>query len=140
MISLNGPAVPLGTGDRGFSLLKEAGPGRNILKIMCAYNVVYTYLKQIFILRLKRDNGGFRREFPPILRKNSVSARKGDKTNHTMNEEKVLAALVESGVPMKSAEVAEATGLPKAEVDKAIKNLVKEGKAESPKRCFYAAK
>ena len=107
---------------------------------MCAYNVVYTYLKQIFILRLKRDNGGFRRESSPILRKNSVSARKGDKTNHTMNEEKVLAALVESGVPMKSAEVAEATGLPKAEVDKAIKNLVKEGKAESPKRWFYAAK
>lgn len=57
-----------------------------------------------------------------------------------MNEEKVLEALVKSGVPMKAAEVAEATGLPKTDVDKAIKNLVKEGKAESPKRCFYAAK
>ena len=32
-ISLNGPAVPLGTGDRGFALLEEAGAGRNILKI-----------------------------------------------------------------------------------------------------------
>lgn len=57
----------------------------------------------------------------------------------TMNEEKVLAFLKAQGVPMKSAEVAEATGLPKSEVDKAIKNLVKEGKAESPKRCFYSA-
>lgn len=57
-----------------------------------------------------------------------------------MNEEKVLAALQKSGVPMKAGEVAEATGLPKADVDKAIKNLVKEGKAESPKRCYYAAK
>ncbi len=57
-----------------------------------------------------------------------------------MNEEKVLEALVKSGIPMKAAEVAEATGLPKADVDKAIKNLVKAGKAESPKRCFYAAK
>lgn len=56
-----------------------------------------------------------------------------------MNEEKVLALLKAQGVPMKAGEVAEATGLPKVEVDKAIKNLVKEGKAESPKRCFYAA-
>lgn len=45
-----------------------------------------------------------------------------------------------SGAPMKSAEIAEATGLPKAEVDKIIKTLVKEGKAESPKRCYYAPK
>ena len=57
-----------------------------------------------------------------------------------MNEEKVLEALKKSGAPMKSAEIGEATGLPKADVDKAIKNLVKEGRAESPKRCFYAAK
>ncbi|WP_297829718.1 helix-turn-helix domain-containing protein [uncultured Rikenella sp.] len=57
-----------------------------------------------------------------------------------MNEEKVLEALKKSGAPMKSVEIAEATGLPKADVDKAIKNLVKEGRAESPKRCFYAAK
>lgn len=56
-----------------------------------------------------------------------------------MNEEKVLAVLAASKVPMKSAEVAEASGVAKAEVDKAIKNLVKEGKVDSPKRCFYAA-
>ncbi|MCH5305836.1 MAG: helix-turn-helix domain-containing protein [Rikenella sp.] len=57
-----------------------------------------------------------------------------------MNEEKVFDVLKKSGVPMKAAEIAEAAGLPKTEVDKAIKNLVKEGRAESPKRCFYAAK
>ncbi|SUE34708.1 Uncharacterised protein [Rikenella microfusus] len=39
MISLNGPAVPLGTGDRGFSLLKGVGADRNILKIKCAYDI-----------------------------------------------------------------------------------------------------
>lgn len=55
-----------------------------------------------------------------------------------MNEEKVLKAL-KSG-PMKAGEIAEATGLPKTEVDKIIKKLVADGKAESPKRCYYAAK
>lgn len=57
-----------------------------------------------------------------------------------MNEKKVLEALKKSGVAMKAAEIAEATGLPKTEVDKAIKSLVAAGRAESPKRCFYAAK
>lgn len=55
-----------------------------------------------------------------------------------MNEEKVLQAMRQAGEPLKSAQIAEAAGLPKAEVDKAIKALVKEGKVESPKRCFYA--
>ena len=31
-----GPAVQLGTGDRGFALLKEVGEDRNILRIKCA--------------------------------------------------------------------------------------------------------
>ena len=56
------------------------------------------------------------------------------------NEEKVLAAMQKSGVPMKAGEIAEATGIAKPDVDKAIKALVKEGKADSPKRCFYAPK
>lgn len=54
-------------------------------------------------------------------------------------EEKVLAALKQGG-EMKSGEVATATGLDKKDVDKAIKKLVSEGRVESPKRCFYAAK
>lgn len=63
-----------------------------------------------------------------------------DENISTMNEEKVLKALQNSGAPMKSAEIATAAGVPKAEVDKIIKKLVAEGKAESPKRCYYAAK
>ena len=39
--------------------------------------------------------------------------------------------------PMKSGEVAAETGLDKAEVDKVIKKLVREGRVESPKRCYY---
>ncbi|HIZ15373.1 MAG TPA: MarR family transcriptional regulator [Candidatus Tidjanibacter faecipullorum] len=52
-------------------------------------------------------------------------------------EEQILKALAE---PKKAAEVAEATGIDKKEVDKIIKKLVKEGKVESPKRCYYAVK
>lgn len=51
-------------------------------------------------------------------------------------EDKVLKALAK---PMKAGEVATATGLDKAEVEKAIKKLVKEGKVASPKRCYYEA-
>lgn len=53
-------------------------------------------------------------------------------------EEKVLALLNEGA--MKSAEIVEKSGLEKKEVDKIIKKLVAEGKAYSPKRCFYQAK
>ena len=41
---------------------------------------------------------------------------------------------------MKSAEIATASGIDKAVVDKAIKKLIADGKVESPKRCFYQAK
>lgn len=51
-------------------------------------------------------------------------------------EAKILKALAK---PMKAGEVAEETGLDKAEVDKAIKKLVKEGKVASPRRCYYEA-
>ena len=51
-------------------------------------------------------------------------------------EEKVLKALAK---PMKAGEVATETGLDKAEVEKAIKKLAKEGRVESPKRCYYQA-
>lgn len=53
-------------------------------------------------------------------------------------EEKVLNAL--AGGPKKSAEIATETGLAKADVDKAVKKLIAEGKVESPKRCFYGLK
>lgn len=55
-------------------------------------------------------------------------------------EEKVLALLIAKDEPMKAGEIAEATGIAKADVDKAIKALVKEAKVDSPKRCYYAVK
>lgn len=57
-----------------------------------------------------------------------------------MSDKKVLDTLVKNGVPMKAGEIAAAAGIDKADVDKAIKALVKEGKVESPKRCYYAPK
>ncbi|HNS31319.1 MAG: MarR family transcriptional regulator [Tenuifilaceae bacterium] len=41
---------------------------------------------------------------------------------------------------MKSGEVAEAAGIDKKEVEKAIKQLVAEGLMHSPKRCYYDVK
>lgn len=55
-------------------------------------------------------------------------------------EEKVLEALIAKGEPMKATEIATETGIEKASVDKAIKALVKEGKVDSPKRCYYGVK
>ncbi|CDN31293.1 hypothetical protein BN938_1199 [Mucinivorans hirudinis] len=54
-------------------------------------------------------------------------------------EEKVLAALQAAEKPLKAAEIAVQLGVEKVDVDKAIKKLVKEGKANSPIRCAYAA-
>lgn len=53
-------------------------------------------------------------------------------------EEKVLAILKSDGA-LKAGEVAEKLGADKKEVEKAIKSLVKEGKVNSPKRCYYGA-
>lgn len=56
------------------------------------------------------------------------------------NKEIVLKTLKKSDKPMKSAEIAAAAKIDKAEVDKALKALKKEEKIESPKMCFYCAK
>ncbi|MBK3331733.1 winged helix-turn-helix transcriptional regulator [Persephonella atlantica] len=53
-------------------------------------------------------------------------------------EQKVLDAMKKAGKPLKTGEIAELTGLDKKEVEKVIKKLKKEGKIESPKRCYYA--
>ena len=55
-------------------------------------------------------------------------------------QEKVLKALKESSVAMKSGEVAGKIGMEKAEVDMAIKALKKAEKIVSPKNCYYQAK
>lgn len=57
-----------------------------------------------------------------------------------MLKDQVLEALKGAAEPMKAAEVATKISQDKAQVDKAIKELVKEDKAFSPKRCYWAAK
>jgi DNA-binding MarR family transcriptional regulator len=54
------------------------------------------------------------------------------------SKETVLNTLKESKEPLRPGEIAEASGLEKAEVDKAIKALKKDGKIMSPKRCYYS--
>lgn len=49
----------------------------------------------------------------------------------------VLDVFKKSGEALRPGDVAEATGLEKKELDKAIKALKEEGKIYSPKRCFY---
>jgi transcription initiation factor TFIIIB Brf1 subunit/transcription initiation factor TFIIB len=53
-------------------------------------------------------------------------------------KELVFKAIENAGKPVKGGEIADATGIDKKEIDKAIKKLVTEGKINSPIRCFYA--
>jgi DNA-binding IscR family transcriptional regulator len=55
-------------------------------------------------------------------------------------KDKVLDTIKKAGKPMKSAEIAQTTGIDKKEVDKSIKKLVAEGVLHSPKVCFYDVK
>lgn len=57
-----------------------------------------------------------------------------------MSQDLVLQTLVKAGKPMKPGEIAEAAGLDRKEVDKAIKSLKASDKIISPKMCFYQAK
>lgn len=52
----------------------------------------------------------------------------------------VMKTLRESGKPLKSAEIAEKSGIAKAEVDKVLKTLKKEDMITSPKNCYYSPK
>ncbi|MEO5328216.1 MAG: hypothetical protein H7829_08215 [Magnetococcus sp. THC-1_WYH] len=49
----------------------------------------------------------------------------------------VLDAMEKAGKPLKSAEVATLTGLDQKEVGKLLTALKKEGKIDSPKKCYY---
>lgn len=57
-----------------------------------------------------------------------------------MSEGKVLETLATAGKPMKAGEIAEASGLDKKEVDKAMKVLKKEERIVSPKFCYWEPK
>ncbi len=52
--------------------------------------------------------------------------------------EVVVKTLKEAAEPLKAGEIAEKAGIDKKEVDKAIKELKKEEKVISPKRCYYS--
>ncbi len=53
-------------------------------------------------------------------------------------EQSILDALKSEGKPMRPGEIAEAAGLEKDAVSKAIKKMKTKGLIDSPKRCFYA--
>ena len=55
-----------------------------------------------------------------------------------MSKEKVFEVLEGAAEMMDAKAIVAATGLERKDVDKAITALKKEGKIESPKRCFYA--
>jgi hypothetical protein len=54
--------------------------------------------------------------------------------------DKVLKTLKDAGKAMKAGEIADAAGIEKKDVEKAIKKLVAENKLHSPVRCFYDIK
>lgn len=57
-----------------------------------------------------------------------------------MSTEKVLAAMQAAGKPMSAGQIAEAAGMDRKEVDKAMKVLKTEEKIVSPKRCYWEPK
>ena len=56
------------------------------------------------------------------------------------SKEAVLNALKNSSEPLRLGDIAVATGIDKKEVDKAMKQLKKEDRITSPKRCYWEPK
>lgn len=57
-----------------------------------------------------------------------------------MSTEKVLETMQSAGKPMSAGQIAEASGLERKEVDKAMKVLKADAKIVSPKRCYWEPK
>ncbi|MFC0876638.1 hypothetical protein ACE01N_08585 [Saccharicrinis sp. FJH2] len=57
-----------------------------------------------------------------------------------MSKEKVLEVLKAAGKPLKAGEIADASGLDKKEIDKAMKELKTDDAIVSPKRCYWEPK
>ena len=53
-------------------------------------------------------------------------------------KDKVFEAMKKAGKPVKPGDIAKMLGIESKEVSKAIKELKKEGKVISPKRCYYS--
>lgn len=51
--------------------------------------------------------------------------------------ETVLEAMAKAGVPVNAGAVVELSGLDRKAVDKAMAQLKKDGRIESPKRCYW---
>ena len=54
------------------------------------------------------------------------------------DSEKVLSAMKKAGKPIRPGDIAKATGMESKAVSAAIKDLKKQGKVISPKRCYYS--
>lgn len=52
----------------------------------------------------------------------------------------VLDAMNKAGKPLSAGQIAELTGLDKKEVDKVMKQLKKDDRITSPKRCYWEPK
>lgn len=61
-------------------------------------------------------------------------------TNRMTEDNDVLNVLKSSAEPLKTQQIAEKLNADKKEIDKIIKKLKKEGRIESPKRCYYVPK
>jgi DNA-binding IscR family transcriptional regulator len=53
---------------------------------------------------------------------------------------KVLEIMRATGEPLNAGSISELSGLDRKAVDKAMAELKKDGRIESPKRCFWAPK
>ena len=53
-------------------------------------------------------------------------------------KDKVFEAMKKAGKPVRPGDIAKILGIESKEVSKAIKELKKEGKVISPKRCYYS--
>jgi hypothetical protein len=56
------------------------------------------------------------------------------------SKQQVLDAMKKAGVPLNAGKIVELTNLDRKEVDKAMKDLKKDGSIVSPKNCFWQPK
>ena len=55
-------------------------------------------------------------------------------------EDKIIEAMKKEGQPLNAGKITEILGADRKEIDKAMKNLKKDEKIVSPKRCFWEPK
>lgn len=55
-------------------------------------------------------------------------------------KDQIIKAMKEKAIPMSAGQIAEATGIDRKEIDKAMKMLKESGEIVSPKRCYWEPK